>query len=95
MLDQVLQQLPSLGISGLLFVMWWFERQERSRSAAGLHETLKYTSQMSDVNDHLLDAIRGNTAALSALREELRSHRLAETEWLNRLSRQLDKLHAA
>jgi hypothetical protein len=95
MLDQVLQQLPSLGISGLLFVMWWCERQEKNRCASGAQEALMYTAQMSDVNDHLLDAIRSNTEALSALREELRSHRLAERDWLSRLSRQLEKLEAA
>ena len=35
------------------------------------------------------------TEALSALREELRSFRTTETEWLSRLSRQLDTLSAA
>jgi hypothetical protein len=95
MLEQITTQLPSLGISGLLFIMWWYERQERTRSASATQEALKYTSQMADVNDHLLDVIRGNTEALSALREELRSHRLTETEWLSRLSRQIEKLSAA
>ena len=95
MLDGIAQHLPSLGISGLLFVMWWYERQERGRCASGMQEALKSTAQMSDITDHLLDVIRTNTEALSALREELRSFRTTETEWLGRLSRQLDTLSAA
>ncbi len=31
MLDGIAQHPPSLGISGLLFVRWWYERQERGR----------------------------------------------------------------
>lgn len=93
-MSEILQHLPSLGISGLLFVMWWYERQERARTAAGVQEALKYTSQIADINNHLLDVIRANTDALSALREELRSHRMTETEWLGRLSRQLERLDA-
>ena len=92
MLDQIAQHLPSLGISGLLFVMWWFERQDRSRAASGMQEALKHAGETSDVNNHLLDVVRTNTEALSALREELRSHRMTETEWLGRLSRQLEKV---
>lgn len=95
MLDGIGQHLPSLGISGLLFVMWWYERQERGRYSSGMQEALKNTTQMSDITDHLLDVIRTNTEALSALREELRSFRTTETEWLSRLSRQLDTLSAA
>ena len=95
MLAGIAQHLPSLGISGLLFVMWWYERQERGRCALqGLLHS-ECTAQMSDITDHLLDVIRTNTEALSALREELRSFRTTETEWLSRLSRQLDTLSAA
>jgi hypothetical protein len=92
MLDGVLHQLPTLGISGLLFVMWWFERHERLRTISGAREGLDFGRMASDVNHHLLDAVRANTDALAALREELRSHRVAETEWLSRLSRQLERL---
>ncbi len=95
MLNEVLSHLPSLGISGLLFVMWWIERQERTRAAGGVQEALARVAQVADINTHLLDVIRANTEALSALREELRSHRLVENDWLSRLSRQLEKLEAA
>jgi len=92
MLDEIAKQAVSLGIAGLLFVMWWFERQERTRNAAGVQQALQYTDQVSDVNEQLLDVIRANTDALAALREELRTHRMLETEWLNRVSQQLEKL---
>ena len=92
MLNEIAKQAVSLGIAGLLFVMWWFERQERTRGAVGAQQALQYTDRMSDVNEQLLDVIRANTDALAALREELRTHRLLETEWLNRVSRQLEKL---
>ena len=92
MFDEIANQAVSLGISGLLFVMWWFERQERARGANNLQQALHHTNQVSDVNDQLLDVIRANTDALAALREELRSHRRLETDWLNRVSRQLEKL---
>lgn len=92
MLDEIASQAVSLGISGLLFVMWWFERQERTRNVAGVHQALQYMHQMSEVNEQLLDVIRANTDALAALREELRTHRRLETDWLNRVSRQLEKL---
>jgi hypothetical protein len=92
MWPEVLSQLPSLGISGLLFVMWWAERQERSRSTTGLREALQYAGQIADVNRNLLDVIRANTEALTALREELRMHRTTEAECLSRLAHQLEEL---
>lgn len=92
MFPELLTQLPSLGISGLLFVMWWVERQERTRGTAGLREALQYAGQVADVNHNLLDVVRANTEALTALREELRSHRATEAEWLTRLTHQLEDL---
>ncbi|MBU0638056.1 MAG: hypothetical protein KKB50_04265 [Planctomycetes bacterium] len=91
MLDELVRQLPSLGIGGLLFVMWWCERQERVQNGTGMRDALRCNTQVAVVNDHLLDVVRANTAALSALREELRAHRIAEMEWFGRLSRQLEK----
>lgn len=92
MFDEIARQAVSLGISGLLFVMWWFERQERTRNASSVQQALQYTHQVTDVNEQLLDVIRANTDALAALREELRTHRMLETDWLNRVSRQIEKL---
>ncbi len=92
MIQEVLSQLPSLGIAGLLFVMWWIERQERARSTGGLRDALQYAAQIADVNKSLLDVIRANTEALTALREELRAHRATEAEWLARLTGQLEEL---
>jgi hypothetical protein len=92
MLDEVLRHLPSLGISGLLFVMWWFERHERLRGQTAAREAVGHTSRVLEINDHLLDVIRSNTEALIALREELRSQREAEREWFGRLSHQVEQL---
>ncbi len=92
MLPEFISQLPSLGISGVLFVMWWIERQERTRASAGLRDALQYAGQISEVNTNLLDVIRSNTEAMTALREELRSHRATESEWLTRLTQRIDDL---
>ncbi len=88
----LLSQLSSFGLAGLLFVMWWAERQERTRHTAGLQDALQYARQIADVNRSVLDVIRANTEAVTALREELRAHRATEAEWLMRLAQQLDDL---
>jgi hypothetical protein len=92
MLPEIISQLPSLGIAGLLFVMWWVERQERAGSTAGLREALHHAGQSAEINQNLLDVIRANTEALTALREELRAHRATETQWVTRLTEQLEEL---
>ncbi|MBN2447090.1 MAG: hypothetical protein JXO22_10205 [Phycisphaerae bacterium] len=92
MLEPLLDQIPSLGIAGLLFVMWWYERQERGRAGRVAQQASWHAGQVTEINDHLLDVIRTNTAALTALREELRSQRATEIEWFGRLSRQLERL---
>ncbi len=90
MTPELLTQLPSLGVAGLLFVMWWLERQDRTRSAAGVYDALQYAGQVAEVNRQLLDVVRTNTEALAALREEVHAHRTWEAEWLNRLAQQLE-----
>jgi len=91
MVEEILRELPSLGIAGLLFVMWWVERQERARGVHAVQDALHRSHEVLSVNDHLLDVIRSNTEALMALREELHVHRETETEWFGRVSRQLEK----
>lgn len=92
MITDVLTQLPTLGVSGLLFVMWWFERQERTRGAAALQDALQYTAHVAEINKQLLEVVRANTEALTALRAELRAHRAVEADWLTRLTNQLEEL---
>lgn len=89
---EVWSQVSSLGISGLLFVMWWLERQERSRTGSALREVGQHGGRQMELNRHLLEVIQANTEALTALREELRAHRSVEAEWLGRLTQQLDEL---
>jgi hypothetical protein len=93
--ESLIQHLPSLGVGGLLFVMWWVERQERLRGLSTVQESLQHTTRALEINDHLLDVIRSNTEALVALREELRAHRETEQEWISRLSRQLEQVALA
>ncbi len=95
MMSEVMTHLPSLGIAGLLFVMWWVERHERTRQAAGMQDALEFAGRLADINHHLLDVIRANTEALTALREELRTHRQTEASWITRLTQQLEELGAA
>lgn len=92
MTQSILQSAMSLGIAGLLFVMWWQERQERmsATDASGKGATLAQC--MAETNRQLVEVIAGNTQALAALREELRSHREAIGQWLERVSRQLEDI---
>lgn len=92
MLENVVEQLPSLGVAGLLFVMWWFERHERVRGLSVAREAAHHATRVLEINGHLLDVVRSNTEALIALREELRAHRETENAWMGRLSRQLEQL---
>lgn len=90
MTEEILRQLPSLGVSGLLFVMWWGERAERHRGAAAVQDAQQSASRLAHLNGELLDVIRSNTEVLTALREELRAHRATEVDWLARISRQME-----
>jgi len=92
MMDAVFQQLPSLGVSGLLFVMWWFERQERTRCGQQTRDATDSARRAADLSEQLIDVVRANTDALAGLREELRSHRGFQTEWLGRLGQQLERI---
>ncbi len=90
--EELVTQALSLGISGLLFVMWWNERQERARGVAQVQEALQHARQTAAATEHLLDVIRANTDALAGLREELRAGRLAETEWRGRVAGEFERL---
>lgn len=94
MFDEIMRNLPSFGISGLLFVMWWFERQERSRTAVEMRDALRCAAQGVELSDRMIQVISANTEAVTALREELRNHRVIETEWFKRLSRQLEVIES-
>lgn len=85
-------ELASFGIAGLLFVMWWIERQERLKALTTCTDAERYAVQAAEANRSLLDVVRANTEALAALREELRSHRANESEWLGRLMHQIEEL---
>lgn len=94
MIEEIGTHAISLGISGLLFVMWWHERQDRMRGTAQVQETLRNTRQVTDINERVLDVIQANTEALVALREELRAQREAQREAAERLARQLEQIAA-
>lgn len=94
-MSDVLEQLPSLGVAGLLFVMWWYERAERLRSMQAQQETAHALGRVNQINTHLLEVIQQNTEALVALREALHTHRLQEADWVARLTQQLERLEAA
>ncbi|MBK8913586.1 MAG: hypothetical protein IPM64_03125 [Phycisphaerales bacterium] len=89
-MNELWSQLPSLGVAGLLFVMWWHERQERQRSAEEQRDAHGRTLRLAELNDRLLDVVQANTQALVGLREELRSLRCEQGEWLARLAQRPD-----
>lgn len=89
---ELFEPFASLGIAGLLFVMWWYERQERHRSGAGMEQAVQQTTRVIEMSQQLLEVVRSNTEAITALRSELRSHRASEADWVHRLSNQLQKL---
>lgn len=92
MLDEFLKQAISLGIAGLLFVMWWHERKERQEASAGLTEAARDRTAFSDITTNLVNVIRSNTDMLAALREELRAHRQAEAQWIGMVIERLERL---
>ncbi len=89
-MDELITQILSLGVSGLLFVMWWFERQERTQGSAQLHDAISYAGQLASMHDNVLEVVRANTDAVAALREELRAHRMVEEDWWARVARQIE-----
>lgn len=94
-MTELLSHLPSLGVVGLLFVMWWYERLERLRGRDGLQDAVRDAGRTAGVNDRLIEVLRANTEALSGLREELRAQRMLQAEWISRLCERLDRLDAA
>lgn len=80
-MDAVLTQAASLGVAGLLFVMWWQERQDRLRGEGRLARLLEQAGRIGAAHEQLLEVVRANTEALTALREELRSGRAMEQIW--------------
>ena len=90
--EGMLEQFSSLGIAGLLFVMWWYERQERARAGAGLEHAAAQTARVAELGRQLLEVVRANTEAITALRAEMRSHRASEPEWIARLTQQLQRV---
>lgn len=88
--QELIDQLASLGISGLFFVMWWFERAERSRLSASNAAATQRSDRQAELNDQILNVIRENADAAAALREELRAGFQVQRELLERISRQLD-----
>lgn len=99
LVPEIGRQVVSLGISGLLFVMWWTERQERTKGASQTSnalqqtaEAMQQTARQSELNQQLLDVLRSNTEALVALRSEIRSQREALHEWTERISQQVEHL---
>lgn len=94
-MDQILEHLPSFGVAGLLFVMWWYERVERLRSTQQQQDTANAHARTQQINTHLLEVIQQNTEALVALREAMHTHRLQEADWVARLTHQLERLEAA
>lgn len=95
LLNDIGAQALSLGTCGLLFVMWWHERQERLRTAAQTADALEQTRRLSALNGQLLEVIRSNTEALVALRAEIRSQREALAEWTERLMDRMEGLRRA
>jgi hypothetical protein len=88
----LVSDVASLGMTGLLFVMWWHERLERQRAALLQRDAQSVAEVVSAANARLLDVLQANTAALTSLRDELHSQRQAAGEWLTQVTRQLDEI---
>lgn len=84
--------LSSLGIAGLLFVMWWFERQERIAAARGQDDAQRREKELAAISEQLLQVVQANTEAITALRSELRAQRASEAEWFTRLLQQVQRV---
>ncbi|RMF71780.1 MAG: hypothetical protein D6744_17500 [Planctomycetota bacterium] len=91
-MPEVAQQAMSLGIAGLLFVMWWYERAERIKSAGAAQKLRGEANRIGELSERLLSVVRANTEALVALRETLHGQHEALREWISRLGQQVDRL---
>ena len=91
-MPDVAHQAMSLGIAGLLFVMWWQERQERVKAAGVTQKLRGDANRIGELSERLLSVVRSNTEALVALREALHAQHEALREWITRLGQQLDRL---
>lgn len=91
-MDAIWQHLPSLGIAGLLFVMWWLERQDRAVAAGALEAAGGDTRRLADDNAALRDVLRANTVAVTELRAELMQTRREAGEALRLILERLDAL---
>ncbi len=89
-MEGVLAQAASLGVAGLLFVMWWQERQDRLRGEARLARLLEQAGRIGAAHEQVLEVVRANTEALTALREELRSGRALEQMWREQVLARLE-----
>lgn len=92
---EIVTQALSLGVTGLLFVMWWHERQDRSRSNAAQRSSSHHARAATEMSRELLDVVRGNTEALVGLREELRCGRRLQSLWLGRIQRKIEAINRA
>lgn len=89
---ELLTQLSSLGIAGLLFVMWWYERQERVQQLQKLDDADEAEVRVERLSEELLRVVRANTEAITELRAELRAHRASEADWIRRLTQQVERI---
>lgn len=92
MTPEIIQQIPALGVGGLLFVMWWHERKERQKAEDGVQAAATQTALSADISERLLSVVQANTEALTVLRAEIRAQRANETEWITRLTEQLNRM---
>lgn len=91
-MEELIQQALSLGVSGLLFVMWWHERRERAEAQATERSATSHAAQMTETTTRVLSVIQANTESMTALREELRSQWRLDLEYRERIARQLERI---
>ena len=64
--------LGQWGIVGLMFVMWWNERKDRLRAEGLVGNGHTIAKNVIEQNAVLIELVKSNTAAMTALKEEIK-----------------------
>lgn len=76
-MDPTFKLIAELGVIGLLFTMWWFERKDRLATEKKCDRLENVASQSVTTTGELVKLVKESTAALVALKEEVASWREA------------------
>lgn len=73
-LTPLVKPILELGVTGLLFIMWWFERQDRINTVKSLDRVTSISSSFENMSKEMIQCIKDNTTATVKLLERMEQH---------------------